>query len=77
MGCTPTELRDIGVERNSVNDEVSYICGGCGEQIVVPIDLSQGDRQQYVEDCPVCCQANVIEVEVDPDGTARARAELE
>ncbi len=57
--------------------EASYICGACGEEIVVPVDLSAGASQEYVEDCPVCCQANVIRVEVEPDGEARAWAELE
>jgi hypothetical protein len=60
-----------------MNDESSYICGACGEEIVVPIDLSQGDRQQYVEDCPVCCRANVVRVEVDDEGEATVWAELE
>jgi len=57
--------------------EASYVCGSCGEEIVVPVDFSQGTSQEYVEDCPVCCRANVIRVEIDGDGTARAWAELE
>lgn len=60
-----------------MHDDASYICGACGEEIVIPVDLTQGDGQQYVEDCPVCCRANLIHVEVDPDGAARAWAELE
>ena len=60
-----------------VDDEASYICGACGEEIVVPIDLSQGEEQEYVEDCPVCCRANVIRVEIDPDGEVSVWAELE
>ena len=61
----------------AMNDDASYICGACGEEIVIPIDLTQGERQDYVEDCPVCCQPNVIIVEIDEDGEARAWAELE
>jgi hypothetical protein len=57
--------------------EASYICGACGEEIVVPVDLSQGAEQEYVEDCPVCCRANVIRVEVDPDGEVSVWAQLE
>ena len=60
-----------------MDDEASYICAACGEEIVVPVDLSQGTSQEYVEDCPVCCRANVIHVEFDDDGTATAWAELE
>ena len=47
------------------NSEASYICDACGEEIVVPIDLSAGESQEYVEDCPVCCRPNVIHVELD------------
>ena len=60
-----------------MNDETTYICGACGEEVVIPVDLSQGDEQEYVEDCPVCCRANVIHLEVDADGEISAWAELE
>lgn len=60
-----------------MNDEASYICDSCGEEIVVPIDLSAGEEQQYVEDCPVCCCPNVIHVELDADGGMRVWAERE
>jgi len=60
-----------------MNDDATYICGACGEEIVVPIDLSQGHEQEYVEDCPVCCRANVIHVEIDDEGTATVWSELE
>jgi hypothetical protein len=60
-----------------MHDECVYVCGACGEEIVVPIDVSQGERQQYVEDCPVCCRANVIHVEIDVEGEATVWAELE
>lgn len=54
-----------------MRDEASYICDSCGEEIVIPIDPSSGARQEYVEDCPVCCRPNVIHVEFNDDGTAR------
>ncbi len=60
-----------------MRDEAGYICGACGEEIVVPIDVSAGASQQYTEDCPVCCRANVIHVELDDDGDARVWASLE
>ncbi|HEX5102583.1 MAG TPA: CPXCG motif-containing cysteine-rich protein [Pirellulaceae bacterium] len=60
-----------------MSDEASYLCDWCGEEIVVPIDLSQGERQEYVEDCPVCCRPNVIGAEADEDGTLRLWARRE
>ena len=61
----------------NMNGEATYICGACGEEVVIPVDLSQGNEQEYVEDCPVCCQANVIRVEIDAEGEISAWAELE
>lgn len=60
-----------------MNEEASYICESCGEEIVVPIDLSAGAKQDYVEDCPVCCNPNLVHVDVDEDGSARAWGEAE
>lgn len=60
-----------------MRDEASYVCDACGEEIVVPIDVSAGASQEYVEDCPVCCRANVVHVEIDADGEIRVWAESE
>lgn len=63
--------------QGSSQEEASYICDACGEEIVIPLDLSEGTNQRYVEDCPVCCRANVIHVSVDEDGQAQVWAEPE
>ncbi|MEZ5979921.1 MAG: CPXCG motif-containing cysteine-rich protein [Planctomycetota bacterium] len=56
--------------------EASYVCQSCGEEIVVPVDPSAGDEQEYVEDCPVCCRPHVLRVHVDGDAAwIDARAE--
>ncbi|MBI3822464.1 MAG: CPXCG motif-containing cysteine-rich protein [Planctomycetes bacterium] len=60
-----------------MSDEASYVCDSCGEEIVVPIDLSAGRVQEYVEDCPVCCRPNVIHIEVDDDDAVRVWATAE
>jgi hypothetical protein len=60
-----------------MRDEATYVCGSCGEEIVIPIDPSAGAHQEYIEDCPVCCRANVIHVEIDEEGDARVWAESE
>ncbi len=51
-----------------MEDEATYLCSACGEEIVVPVDLSAGHQQTYVEDCPVCCHPNVLHVLVDENG---------
>jgi hypothetical protein len=55
-------------KRRSVTDEAGYLCDSCGEEIVVPLDPTAGESQEYVEDCPVCCCPNVITVEFEDDG---------
>jgi DNA replicative helicase MCM subunit Mcm2 (Cdc46/Mcm family) len=52
------------------NDEAAYTCPSCGERIVVPVDLSAGARQDYVEDCPVCCCPNRLDVRLDEHGAS-------
>jgi hypothetical protein len=54
--------------RSRAADEGSYVCPTCGESVVIPLDRSGGDEQRYVEDCPVCCNPNVIQVEYFEDG---------
>jgi hypothetical protein len=60
-----------------MDDEASYLCDACGEEVVIPIDFSAGETQSYVEDCPVCCRANLIHVEIDEDGNVQVWAEPE
>lgn len=64
-------------EARGWTDEASYVCGSCGEEIVVPLDPSAGEHQSYVEDCPVCCSPNEVFVDYDEDGTARVSSRPE
>jgi hypothetical protein len=57
-------------KRRRPRDEGSYVCPTCGESIVIPLDPSGGGEQRYVEDCPVCCNPNVIHVEFFGEGEA-------
>jgi hypothetical protein len=70
---------DVVSESPAANSqkEASYLCDACGEEIVIPLDLTEGMHQTYVEDCPVCCRANTIHVEVDDEGNTTVRAEPE
>jgi transcription elongation factor Elf1 len=64
-------------KRQKKQQDEAYVCDACGEEIVIPIDLSAGKTQEYVEDCPVCCRPNVIHVEVEENGELRVWAERE
>ncbi len=48
-------------------------CPYCGEAIEILIDASVPE-QQYIEDCQVCCRPITLNVSVDENGSAHARA---
>lgn len=47
-------------------DEYKLDCPYCGERFTTVVDRSAGS-QQYVEDCPVCCQAIDITLQLDDE----------
>jgi hypothetical protein len=56
----------------------SFQCAGCLQWIQTTVDETGGSRQQYVEDCQVCCQPNVLTVRWDPGAASFSiHAELE
>jgi hypothetical protein len=59
-----------------MRNEAKYHCESCGEEIVVPVDLSAGASQKYVEDCPICCRPSLIH-EIERTGEVRAWAKKE
>lgn len=63
--------------RMGYQDEASYTCPECGEEIVVPVDTSAGRDQKYVEDCPVCCHPNILHLRIDGEYGASIEAESE
>jgi hypothetical protein len=60
-----------------MQDHATYLCDACGEEIDIPVDLSAGARQDYVEDCPVCCNPSLLHVTVDDEGRVDVWAEPE
>ncbi len=50
-----------------MQNTAEYTCAYCGETNLTFIDLSAGMQQSYVEDCQVCCQPNVLYLEIDEE----------
>jgi len=59
------------------DEEASYICPACGEEIVVPVDATVGAQQEYVEDCPICCRPHLLCVRFDPEYGVSIEAQAE
>ena len=76
-------MRDPGDDIDDLEGEgredgyLSYSCASCGEPNEVFIDPSAGSKQQFVEDCVICCRPNVIRIQIDETGAATIEAEFE
>lgn len=45
--------------------DAEFICAYCGQNNATSVDPSAGARQEYVEDCQVCCRPNRLQVAID------------
>jgi len=59
------------------DQELEYRCPSCGEINDILIDPSGGIKQEYTEDCSVCCKPNVLTITILPDGSISVNAEPE
>jgi len=51
--------------------DIEVQCPYCSEWATIFVDPSGGERQSYVEDCPVCCRPWLVEArEEEPGGFA-------
>ncbi len=50
--------------------DADVTCPHCAESVTIAVDPGSGDSQQYVEDCPVCCQPWSVNVSYDNEGAA-------
>jgi cysteine-rich CPXCG protein len=66
--------RDFPLGDGTAETEGSVTCPYCGEPSLIALDPGSGETQDYVEDCPVCCQPWQLHVQYGRDGTAQVRA---
>lgn len=57
----------------TADGEAVITCPYCGESIEIALDAGSGSRQEYVEDCEVCCQPWRVSVQYARDGHADVR----
>ena len=50
-------------------------CPCCGEPVEIVLDPGSGPRQEYVEDCEVCCRPWIVHVSYAEDGQAEVWVE--
>ncbi|MHC4393650.1 MAG: CPXCG motif-containing cysteine-rich protein [Planctomycetota bacterium] len=58
-------------------DTTTFACPGCGAANETEVDPSAGRRQEYVQDCQVCCIPILLRVQFDGEGSAHLAARAE
>lgn len=61
----------------TVETEATVYCPYCGELNEIGLDPGSGSRQEYVEDCQVCCRPWRVVVTYLQDGVAAVVVEPE
>jgi hypothetical protein len=59
----------------TADTSATVACPYCGEAVEIALDPGSGTRQEYVEDCEVCCRPWNVSVAYHPDGTAEVGVE--
>jgi hypothetical protein len=47
--------------------DAAYVCPHCGQRVDTVPDFGGGFDTTYIEDCPLCCRPNRIQVFVLPE----------
>ena len=45
----------------------TYICSCCLQENEIIVDITEGPKQTFTEDCTVCCRPNVLHIFVDEE----------
>ncbi|MGH7663095.1 MAG: CPXCG motif-containing cysteine-rich protein [Gemmatimonadaceae bacterium] len=61
---------DLSLDGNRGDTDATVGCPYCGEVVEIALDPGGGARQDYVEDCEVCCQPWRVSVHYTRDGRA-------
>ena len=61
---------DFPTSDGTADGDAVVTCPYCGEAIEIALDAGSGARQEYVEDCEVCCRPWQVTVRYGPDGHA-------
>jgi hypothetical protein len=71
------ESEDSDGAEDTVDTEAMVLCPYCGELNDIALDPGGGPRQEYVEDCQICCRPWRVRVTYFPDGAADVSVEAE
>lgn len=61
---------DFPLGDGTAETDATVNCPYCAESVSIALDPGSGESQEYVEDCPVCCQPWRVHVSYDSEGSA-------
>jgi hypothetical protein len=61
---------DFPLGDGTADTDADVSCPYCGEPVTIALDPGSGTRQEYVEDCQVCCRPWQVTVAYTADGSA-------
>jgi hypothetical protein len=68
---------DFPMGDGTAETQATVLCPYCGEMNEIGLDPGSGPRQEYVEDCQICCRPWRVVVTYLPDGGADVLVEAE
>lgn len=77
MSDTPRFRRRPAPEVQSSDVEGRTFCDTCGQEVFVPIDVTAGQHQDFVEECPICGSPMVLRADIQQDGRAHVDGQRE
>jgi len=66
---------DFPLGDGTADTDATVTCPYCAEAVNIGVDPGSGTSQEYVEDCPVCCQPWRVRVKFDQSGLAQVDLE--
>ena len=66
---------DFPLGDGTADTDATVTCPYCAEAVNIGVDPGSGASQEYVEDCPVCCNPWQVRVSFDADGLAHVELE--
>lgn len=77
MPDNPRYRHHHGPDTQTSEIEGRYFCDTCNQEVFVPIDVSAGRHQDFVEECPVCGSPMLIRADIQQDGRAHVEGQRE
>ena len=69
------EEEEFPLGDGTADTEAVVNCPYCAESVSIALDPGSGPSQEYVEDCPVCCQPWQVTLHYSADGSAQVSLE--